>query len=257
MISCAISRIGVRRCRLVRRIWRYACSSVQWWLAWSSPLARSRSLRSASLRESSSTSLSSFTRAVECASRAPIGRLRLRRKAASRGCQAAGERRQILAMPTTSPPSSKGMEAAAWKVVSAEVSGMVELVGAEGVPLAGDLAGRSFHQVQIAARNLPGQRSGKLVYPPAAINRARGVVGAVQGFYNIIRGLANLNVASATLANPRQLEAVLLSRNAGNIGQVANRFTTVYQAIPPPTDAPPAVRDLIDMTDATAQAAFK
>ena len=95
------------------------------------------------------------------------------------------------------------------------------------------------------------------VYPPAAINRARGVVGAVQGFYNIIRGLANLNVASATLANPRQLETVLLSRNAGNIGQLANRFTTVYQAIPPPTDAPPAVRDLIDMTDATAQAAFK
>jgi hypothetical protein len=95
------------------------------------------------------------------------------------------------------------------------------------------------------------------VYPPDAINRARGVVGAVQGFYNIIRGLVNLNVASATLANPRQLETVLLSRNAGNIGQVSNRFTTVYQAIPPPTDAPPAVRDLIDMTDATAQAAFK
>ena len=95
------------------------------------------------------------------------------------------------------------------------------------------------------------------VYPPAAINRARGVVGAVQGFYNIIRGLANLNVASATLANPRQLETVLLSRNAGNIGQVTNRFTTVYHAIPPPADAPPAVRDLIDMTDATAQAAFK
>ena len=95
------------------------------------------------------------------------------------------------------------------------------------------------------------------VYPPDAINRARGVVGTVQGFYNIIRGLVNLNVASATLANPRQLETVLLSRNAGNIGQVANRFTTVYQAIPPPTDAPPAVRDLIDMTDATAQAAFK
>jgi len=95
------------------------------------------------------------------------------------------------------------------------------------------------------------------VYPPDAINRARGVVGTVQGFYNIIRGLVNLNVASATLANPRQLETVLLSRSAGNIGQVNTRFTTVYQAIPPPTDAPPAVRDLIDMTDATAQAAFK
>ena len=92
------------------------------------------------------------------------------------------------------------------------------------------------------------------VYPLDAINRARGVVGAVQGFYNVIRGLVNLNVASATLANPRQLEAVLLSRSAGSIAQVTNRFTAVYQAIPPATDAPAPVRDLIDMTDATAQA---
>jgi hypothetical protein len=95
------------------------------------------------------------------------------------------------------------------------------------------------------------------IYPPDAINRARGVVGAVQGFYNVIRGLVNLNVASATLANPRQLEAVLLSRNAGNIGQVPNSYTTVYQPIPPATDAPAPMRDLIDMTDATAQAALK
>ena len=95
------------------------------------------------------------------------------------------------------------------------------------------------------------------IYPPANINRARGVVGAVQAFYNVIRGQVNLNVSSATLANPRQLESVLLSRNAGDISQVNNRFTTVYQAVPPPTDAPPPVRDLIDMTDATAQSAFK
>lgn len=95
------------------------------------------------------------------------------------------------------------------------------------------------------------------IYPPDAINRARGVVSAVQNIFNAIRGLVNLNVASATLANPRQLEAVLLSRNAGNIGQVAGRFTTVYQAVPPATDAPAQVRDLIDMTDATAQAALK
>jgi hypothetical protein len=79
----------------------------------------------------------------------------------------------------------------------------------------------------------------------------------VQNIYNAIRGLVNLNVASATLANPRQLEAVLLSRNAGTIGQVAGRFTTVYQAVPAATDAPSQVRDLIDMTDATAQAALK
>ena len=95
------------------------------------------------------------------------------------------------------------------------------------------------------------------IYPQAAINRARGVVGAVQGIYNTIRGLVNLNVASATLANAQQLESVILSRNPGSISQVSGRFTTVYQTMPPPTDAPPAVRDLIDMTDATAQAAMK
>jgi hypothetical protein len=96
-----------------------------------------------------------------------------------------------------------------------------------------------------------------VVYPQAAINRARCVVWTVEAIYNTIRGLVNLNVASATLLNPRQLETVLLSRNPGSIGQVAGAFTTVYQAIPAPTDAPPAVRDLIDMTDATSEAALK
>jgi hypothetical protein len=35
------------------------------------------------------------------------------------------------------------------------------------------------------------------------------------------------------------------------------QYTAVYSAVPPPTDASPEVRDLIDMTDATAQAAMK
>src|ERR1039457_4759195 len=61
------------------------------------------------------------------------------------------------------------------------------------------------------------------IYPPDAINRARGVVGAVQGFYNVIRRLLNLNAAVAPVAHPRQLEPVLRSRNAGSIGEV-NRF---------------------------------
>ena len=95
------------------------------------------------------------------------------------------------------------------------------------------------------------------IYPQAGINRARGVVGVVQGIYNVIRGLVNLNVASATLANPRQLEAVILSRNPGAIGLVPGPYTTVYQPLPAATDAPPAVRDMIDMTDATAQSALK
>lgn len=96
-----------------------------------------------------------------------------------------------------------------------------------------------------------------VIYPQAAINRARGVVAAVAGIYGAIRNLVNLNVASATLADTSQLETVILSRNAGNIGQVSGQYSTVYQALPAPTDAPPAVRNMIDMTDATAEDGMK
>ncbi len=79
----------------------------------------------------------------------------------------------------------------------------------------------------------------------------------MQAIYNAIRGIVNLNVASATLPHPQQLETILLSRNPANIGQVPGQFTTLYQAVPTDKDAPPAVRDLIDMTDATSKAAMK
>ncbi len=79
----------------------------------------------------------------------------------------------------------------------------------------------------------------------------------MQAIYNAIRGIGNLNVASATLPHPQQLEIILLSRNSANIGQVPGHFTTLYQVVPPDKDAPPAVRDLIDMTDATSKAAMK
>ena len=55
----------------------------------------------------------------------------------------------------------------------------------------------------------------------------------------------------------RQLEQTILSRDPGQIGAVAADYTAVYAAVPPPTDASPQVRDLIDMTDASAQAALK
>src|SRR5450432_2086014 len=59
-----------------------------------------------------------------------------------------------------------------------------------------------------------------IVYPQAAINRAQGLVGAIQGLYTQIQGLSRMNVASATLATPQQLEQVLLSRNPMNVPNV-------------------------------------
>ena len=160
----------------------------------------------------------------------------------------------ILVMTLVAPQPAKGQ--------FIDVAAIVSAIGAINTAIT-NVIGAGLRDISSALNAVNGVLNSiqsffqNTIYPLDAINRARGVVGAVQGFYNVIRGLVNLNVASATLANPQQLEAILLSRNAGNIGQVTNRFATVYQAIPPSTDAPPAVRDLIDMTDATAQAAFK
>src|SRR5215470_14974889 len=96
-----------------------------------------------------------------------------------------------------------------------------------------------------------------VVWPQNLIDEARAVVGALQGIFNQIRGLGQMPISSATLPNTRQLEQTLLSSNSQLINAVDPQYTAVYSAVPPPSDASPEVRDLIDMTDATAQAAMK
>ena len=97
----------------------------------------------------------------------------------------------------------------------------------------------------------------EIVYPRAAIARAQGLIGQIMGIYNSIRGVMNLQVNSATLANPMSLEALILSKNAGSIGGVSAAYGQVYQTVPAPSQASREMRDLIDMTDAQAQAAMK
>jgi hypothetical protein len=96
-----------------------------------------------------------------------------------------------------------------------------------------------------------------IVYPQASINRALGLVGAIQGLYTQILATSHVNVASATLANPQQLEQILLSRNPLNVQGVSANYQTLYQTVPVPQNASPQTRDLIDMSDAAAQDAMK
>ncbi len=95
------------------------------------------------------------------------------------------------------------------------------------------------------------------VYPLAAINSARALVGQIQGIYNSIRGIWSTVVLSATLINPQGLENVILSKNAGQIGAVAARFSAVYTPLPAATEVHPSTRDVIDISDAASQAAMK
>jgi len=95
------------------------------------------------------------------------------------------------------------------------------------------------------------------VWPRDLIDEARAVVGSVQATFTQIREIRQISVTSATLPIPRQFETKLWSADPAQISQVSTDYAAVYSAVPPPADASSQVRNLIDMTDAVAQAAMK
>ena len=96
-----------------------------------------------------------------------------------------------------------------------------------------------------------------VVWPQNLINQARSLVGNVRGIFNQIQGVMRIPVNSATLPATQQFEQSLLSRDPNQIAQTGARYTAVYGAVPNATMASPQTRDMIDMTDAAAQAAMK
>jgi len=97
----------------------------------------------------------------------------------------------------------------------------------------------------------------QVVYPLAALDRARQSASALEAELGKISDLYRLPVNSATLSGPQRLERSLLSRDPGMIAQIGSSYSAVYGNLMPPADAPQPIRDLVDMSDAEAQAAFK
>ena len=96
-----------------------------------------------------------------------------------------------------------------------------------------------------------------VVWPQNLINQARSLVGSVQGIFNQIQGVMRVPVNSATLPATQQFEQNLLSRDPNQIAQTGAQYSAVYGGMPNATSASPQTRDMIDMTDAAAQAAMK
>jgi hypothetical protein len=125
------------------------------------------------------------------------------------------------------------------------ISGLLKNVVAK--PLA------SIQQIEQQAADFERQ----VVWPATAINQARSLAVQAQGQFTQVRQLFQVTMASATLPTPRQLEQSLLSRNPAAVAQISNDYSALYGPVMAQTDAPPAVRDLVDMSDASAQAAMK
>src|ERR1041385_8839920 len=108
-----------------------------------------------------------------------------------------------------------------------------------------------IQQIQQQAANFQQQ----VIYPTTAFNNARGLASQLQGPMRQLKQLYRLPINSATLPTPQQFEQALLSHNPQALGQVSQNYAAVYGTVMAPADAPH--RDLVDMSDAEAQAALK
>jgi hypothetical protein len=97
----------------------------------------------------------------------------------------------------------------------------------------------------------------QVMYPLAAINQAKSSVTQFESQFSQVSNLFHVNVASATLPQSGNLESLLLSRNATNVGSVSGQYQSVYGVVMAQNSASPAVRTVTDMTDAQAQDAMK
>ena len=97
----------------------------------------------------------------------------------------------------------------------------------------------------------------QVVFPIAAITQARNMAVQFQGQFAQMRQLFQLPITSATLRTPQLLEQSLLSGNPGAMPQITSNYSALYGTVMPPANAPQSVRNMVDMTDAEAQAAMK
>jgi hypothetical protein len=111
----------------------------------------------------------------------------------------------------------------------------------------------SIQQSQQQSANFEQQ----VVFPLAAITQARNMALQFEGTFVQMRQLFQTPLASATLPVPQMLEQSLLSRNPNAVPQITTNYAALYGIVTPQTHAPPSIRNLVDMTDAEAQAAMK
>lgn len=96
-----------------------------------------------------------------------------------------------------------------------------------------------------------------VVWSQSLINQARSLVASMQGTFTQMETVMRLPVNSATLPATMQFEQNLLSRDPNQIAQTGAQYSAVYGMVPDASAASPQVRDMVDITDAAAQAAMK
>jgi hypothetical protein len=119
-----------------------------------------------------------------------------------------------------------------------------------------NIVGGGLNQI-LALDSAINQYQQSVIWPANAIAQARNLVAVLQSNLRQIQNVSRISVSSASLSASQQLEQVLLSHDPNNIAQTATAYTALYGPVPTPTAASPQVLNMVDMSDATAQAAMK
>jgi hypothetical protein len=69
-------------------------------------------------------------------------------------------------------------------------------------------------------------------------------------YRNLMSGILNINLRSATLPAPQSMESLIRDHQVNNFGGLTQSFNSTYRTIPAPTDANQADRDMSDFDDA-------
>ena len=93
----------------------------------------------------------------------------------------------------------------------------------------------------------------QVTWPVALINQAKAMVTQMIGQYrSLMRNIFNINLNSATLANPAALESVMRNHQINDFASLTSSFQSTYGSVPTATAASPADRTMMDMDDALA-----
>jgi hypothetical protein len=97
----------------------------------------------------------------------------------------------------------------------------------------------------------------QVLYPLSAINSAKQMATGFTNSFTSFRQLGTMNISSASLPSPQQLEQQMLSGNPNEISTIGSAYQNVFAPLPATTAVPQNVEYQIDMGDAQAQDALK
>jgi hypothetical protein len=110
-------------------------------------------------------------------------------------------------------------------------------------------ATNSINSVRTAISNFYRQ----VTWPVALINQAKATVTQMIGQYrSLMQSIFNINLNSATLANPVALENVMRNHQTNDFGGLTSAYGNTYGSVPTVTAASPADRTMMDIDDALA-----